>query len=54
MGVMGTGECFHFARAVGGTVMRAVTLFNKVARKARGQKWGREGDAVAGAGRRLS
>lgn len=26
---MGTGKCFHFARAVGGTLMRAVTLFNK-------------------------
>lgn len=37
---MGTGKCFHFARAVGGMVMRAVTLFNKMARKARGQKGG--------------
>lgn len=41
-GVMGTSECFHFARAVGGTVMRAVTLFNKMPRKARGQKGGGE------------
>lgn len=51
---MGTGECFHFARAVGGTAMWAVTLFNKMPREARGQKGGREGDTVAGAGRRLS
>lgn len=42
-GVMGTSECFHFARAVGGTVMRAVTLFNKMPRKARGQKGGARG-----------
>lgn len=28
-GSRGTGECFHFARAVGGTLRRAVTLFNK-------------------------
>lgn len=54
VGVMGTGECFHFARAVGGTLMQAVTLFNKMPRKARGQEEGQEGDTVAGAGRRLS
>lgn len=40
VGVTGTGECFHFARAVGGTLMRAVTLFNKMPRKARGQEEG--------------
>lgn len=40
VGVMGTSECFHFAGAVGGTIMRAVTLFNKMPRKARGQKGG--------------
>lgn len=51
---MGMGKCFHFARAVGGTLMRTVTLFNKMPRKARGQEGGREGDAMARAGRRLS
>lgn len=37
---MRMGECFHFARAVGEPVTRAVTLFNKMPRKARGQKGG--------------
>lgn len=54
MGVTGTGACFPLAGAVGGTLMQAVTLFNKMPRKARGQEGGQEGDAVAGAGRRLS
>lgn len=36
----GMGKCFHFARAVGGTLMRTVTLFNKMPRKVRGQEGG--------------
>lgn len=40
MGVSGTGECFPLAGAVGGTLMRAVTLFNKMPWKARGQEGG--------------
>lgn len=40
VGVSGTGECFPLAGAVGGTLMRAVTLFNKMPWKARGQEGG--------------